>query len=126
MEKLYIEKMGCDFFIGDPIEKVSDMINHRYYIKGVTLKDGRTVDTIEISSGVRYKLNSKGILQKVDNFKLWVSSYYYDENGNCSRIKEIDDKFNSYDLTYTQKNVLYFINQISKKQYDVIEKAERY
>lgn len=123
--KLYIEKMGCDFYYGDPINEVSDMINHRYYIKDIEMKDGRIIDTIEIMNGARYE-RKKGSLKVKDNFKLWLNTYFYKENGDCVRLPEIEQNVNSLDLTYTKENVLKVINQISKNQYDVIEIIERY
>lgn len=123
--KLYIEKMGCDFYYNDPIEKISDMINHRYYIKDIKLKDGRTIDCIEIMNGARY-IYKNGKQEKQDNFKLWLNTYYYDEDGNCTRIKEVEDYCNSKNLLYTQKNVLDIINNISQEKYTKIEIIERY
>lgn len=119
--KLYIEKMGCDFHYDDPISKISDMENHRYYIKNIEMNDGKVVDTIEVTHGARY--NNKKVK---DNFKLLIDTYYYKENGDCVRLPEIENSINDLDLNYTKENLLNIINRISKNKYDVIEIVERY
>ena len=124
-KKLYIEKMGCDFFYGDEINEISDMINHRYYIKDIETKDGKKIDTIEIMNGARYE-EKNGKLQVKDNFKLWLNTYYYNNNGDCVRLPKIENDVNKLDLLYTKENVLKVINKISRQHYDVIEIIERY
>lgn len=126
---LYLEKMGCDFFVKDEIEKVSDLNNYRYYIHDIVLKDGTKCDVIEISNGARYQ-TKKGTTKCVDMFGLWVSTYWHDGDGVCWGLTKIDKKLNArnFDLStiYTQKEVLKTINSISKTKYDQIKIYERY
>lgn len=126
---LYIEKMGCDFFYKDEIEKISDLGNYRFYTHNIELKNGKTCDTIEITNGARYQ-NVKGQLKSVDMFGLWLSTYYTDKNGTCKALLDIDKQINkkNYDLSiiYTKKDLLKAINEISKNKYTSIEIIEKY
>ena len=127
---LYIEKMGCDFFYNDPIEKISDLENHRFYTHNKELKNGEMCDTIEIMNGARYQREKKGNLKNVDMFGLWIQTYQKDKDGCSWGLLDIDHAINkkNYDLSiiYTKKDLLNAINEISKKQYNKIEIIERY
>lgn len=126
---LYIEKMGCDFFYKDEIEKISDLGNYRFYTHDLELKDGTICNTVEITNGARYQ-NIKGELKTVDMFGLWIQTYCQDENGYSWGLLDIDKKINqknfNLSITYTKKDLLNVINEISKNQYTSIEIIERY
>lgn len=119
---LYLEKMGCDFYLGDEINNISDMINHRYYAKNIITKDNINIDTLEIMNGARYDSN----LKLKDYFKLYITTYCYAKNDNCYGIYKLDAKISNQDLLYTQSNVLKIVNEISKIHYDKIKFVEKY
>lgn len=58
---LYLIKMGNDFNKNDEIIKNSDLNNYRYFIHNITLKNNKNLDTLEISSGARYKYKNNKI-----------------------------------------------------------------
>ena len=126
---LYLEKMGCDFFCGDEIEKVSDLNNYRYYIHNIELKDGKKLNTLEVSKGARYQQTAKGF-KHIDDFGCWFHTYYIDNDGACWGLIDIDKELNkgNYNDTniYTKETILNLVNSISKIQYTNIEYVERF
>ena len=126
---LYLEKMGMDFFYDDEITKVSNLNNYRYYIHNIELKDGKKLDTLEVSRGARYKQTTKET-KHIDNFGCWFNTYYYKENGDCIALLELDKKLNkgNYNCNniYNKETILNLVNSISKIQYKNIEYIERF
>ena len=126
---LYLEKMGCDFFYGDEIEKVSDLNNYRYYIHNIELKDGKKLNTLEVSRGARYQQTAKG-LNHIDDFGCWFHTYYIDNGGACWGLIDIDKELNKGNYNsenfYTKETILKLVNSISKVQYTNIKYIERY
>ena len=116
---LYLEKMGCDFFYDDEITKISDLNNYRYYIHNLELKDGKNLNTLEISRGARYQQTTKEV-KHIDDFGCWFHTYYYKDNGVCIALLELDKKLNkgNYNTTniYNKKTILSLINSISKNK----------
>ena len=114
---LYLEKMGCDFFVDDDITKISDLTNYRYYTHNIELKSGEKLDTLEIGHGARYQLNKNG--------------YKYIDNFGCEwGLLELDKQLNKGNYNngnlYTKETILNLINSISKNQYTNIEYIERF
>ena len=137
---LYLEKMGCDFFCGDEIEKVSDLNNYRYYIHNIELKDNLTskklkenknkiLNTLEVGHGARYLQTTKGF-KHVDDFGCWFHTYYIDNDGACWGLIDIDKELNKGNYNnnniYTKETFLNLVNSISKIQYTNIEYIERF
>lgn len=126
---LYLEKMGCDFFVDDDITKISNLNNYRYYAYNIELKSGEKLDTLEIGHGARYQRNKNGY-KYIDSFGCWFQTYYKDKDGCEWGLLELDKKLNkgNYDKTniYTKENILNLINSISKNQYTNIEYIERF
>lgn len=134
---LYLEKMGCDFFVNDEITKISNLNNYRYYIHNIELKEDLKsdklkennkyiLDTLEVGHGARYDKNYKHI----DNFGTWFHTYYYDNDNACYGLIDIDKELNKSnyndDNIYTKETILKLVNSISKIQYTNIEYIERY
>lgn len=134
---LYLEKMGCDFFAGDDIPKISDLNNYRYYIHNIELKNNLNsnklkenkkyiLDTLEVGCGARYDKNYKHI----DDFGCWFQSYYKDKDGCEWGLLELDKQLNKGNFNnsniYTKKTILKLVNSISKNQYANIEYIERF
>lgn len=137
---LYLEKMGCDFFVNDGITKVSDLNNYRYYVHNIELKENLKndklkennkyiLDTLEIGHGARYKKTNKGY-ENVDSFGTWFQSYYRDNEGRCWGLLEIDKELNKGNYNneniYTKETILKLVNSISKIKYTNIEYIEKY
>ena len=134
---LYLEKMVCDFFVGDDIEKISDLNNYRYYIHNIELKNNLNsnklkenkkyiLDTLEVVCGARYDKN----YNHTDSFGCWFHTYYYDNDNICYGLVDIDKELNkgNYNKSniYTKKTILKLVNSISKNQYTNIEYIERF
>lgn len=126
---LFLEKMGCDFFYGDEIEKVSDLNNYRYYTHNIELKSGEKLDTLEIGHGARYQRNKNGY-KYIDSFGCWFQTYYKDKDGCEWGLLELDKQLNKGNYNngnlYTKETILNLVNSISKIQYTNIEYVERF
>lgn len=129
MEKiLYLEKMGNDFPIGEPIREFSDLGNYRLRFKNIRLAD-KYIETLrpnaipvisgDIISGRDYtKTNAK-------QTKVFLDSQYELENGQAYRPLAVESIVNNKNYSYTKKDVLKAINSISKYTYTKIEIIER-
>lgn len=129
MEKiLYLEKMGNDFSIGEPIREFSDLGNYRLRFKNIRLAD-KYIETLrpnaipvisgDIISGRDYT-NAK-------QTKVFLDSQYELENGQIYRPLTVESIVNNKNYSYTKKDVLKAINSISKYTYtkiEIIEKGE--
>lgn len=126
---LYLEKMGCDFFVNDDIVKISNLNNYRYYAHNIELKSGEKLDTLEIGHGARYQLNKNGC-KYIDSFGCWFQTYYKDKDGCEWGLLELDKQLNKGNYNngnlYTKETILNLINSISKNQYINIEYIERF
>lgn len=126
---LYLEKMGCNFFVNDDIAKISDLNNYRYYTHDIELKSGEKLDTLEIGHGARYQRNKNGY-KYIDSFGCWFQTYYKDKDGCEWGLLELDKQLNKGNYNkknvYNKKTILNLINSISKKQYTNIEYIERF
>ena len=125
-KNLYLIKMGNDFNKNDEIIKNSDLNNYRYFIHDITLKNNKNLDTLEISSGARYKYKNNKIYRN-DCFGCWIQTYFYKENGDCIGLHEIDKKINlgnyqndNYNNFYNKATILKIVNSISKYEYNNI------
>lgn len=127
---LYLEKMGCNFFVDDDITKISDLNNYRYYTHNIELKSGEKLDTLEIGHGARYQLDNKNGYKYIDNFGCWFQTYYKDKDGCEWGLLELDKQLNKGNYNngnlYTKETILNLINSISKNQYTNIEYIERF
>lgn len=126
---LYLEKMGCDFFVDDDIAKISNLNNYRYYTHNIELKSGEKLDTLEIGHGARYRLDKNGY-KYIDSFGCWFQTYYKDKDGCEWGLLEIDKQLNKGNYNngnlYTKETILKLVNSISKNQYTNIEYIERF
>lgn len=137
---LYLEKMGCDFFVGDDITKISNLNNYRYYIHNIELKNNLNsnklkenkkyiLDTLEVGHGARYQYNKNGY-KYIDSFGCWFQTYCKDKDGCEWGLLELDEQLNKGNYNngnlYTKETILNLINSISKNQYTNIEYIERF
>ena len=129
MEKiLYLEKMGMDFPIGEPIRKLSDLENYRLRFKDVVLKDEfiKTLrsNAIPVISGdlISGRDYTKGT---TTGTKLFLDTEYQTEEGNFYRPLTIESIISMNDYAYTKEDVLKVINLISKEKYTKIEILEK-
>jgi hypothetical protein len=129
MEKvLYLEKMGNDFPIGEPIRKLSDLGNYRLRFKDVVLKDELAnmlrENAIPVISGdlISGRDYTKGT---VNSTKLFLDTEYQTEEGNFYRPLTIESIISMNDYEYTKEDVLKVINLISKEKYTKIEILEK-
>ena len=127
---LYLEKMGNDFPMGEPIKDLSDLENYRLRFKNIklnkkyinTLKEN-AIPIIEgdIISGRDY---TKGTLN-IKGTKLFLDTQYNTIDGSTYRPLTIESIFNNKDYEYTKKDVLKVINEISEDTYTSIVILER-
>ena len=129
MEKvLYLEKMGNDFPIGEPIRELSDLGNYRLRFKDVVLKDEfkKTLrkNAIPVISGdlISGRDYTKGT---TTGTKLFLDTEYQTEEGNFYRPLTIESIISMNDYAYTKEDVLKAINLISKEKYTKIEILEK-
>lgn len=134
--KLYLVKMGLDFWCDDQRVKGSDIGNYRVNtakecIKG---KDGN-VYFLEFSRGTRrnyrtkHKITGKPlkkpVIEIVSENVLFLSTQYSNENG-CFRNHKLEEQvFNGDGLPYNQESILKVVNMISCDHYDEIVFVER-
>lgn len=134
---LYLEKMGCDFFCDDEINKVSDLNNYRYYIHNIKLKNNLNIeklknnkniilDTLEVGRGARYIYTNSGF-KRADDFGCWFNTYYRDDDDVCWSLIDINNKLNKGNYNteniYTKETILKLVNSISEIQYTNIEEV---
>lgn len=131
MKKLIMYKRGMDYYNDET--KDSDIGNFRivtddYNIKG---KDGN-VYFIECSlwrnrkkARNNHKITGKPLLHTkydiINTIGLSIDMQYNDINGNCWGNGKLENKINEKNYSYTKKDVLQAINDISIKQYTDIE-----
>lgn len=127
---LYLEKMGCDFPIGEPIRELSDLGNYRLRFKGVKLNN-KYINTLrenaipiiegDLISGREYK---SGTLE-VKGTKLFLDTQYDTQDGRTYRPLVVESTISHRNYEYTKKDVLKAINEISKDTYTDIVILER-
>lgn len=127
---LYLEKMGNNFPIGEPIKDLSDLENYRLRFKNIklnkkyinTLRDN-AIPIIEgdIISGRSYK---DGTLY-IKGTKLFLDTQYNTTDGGTYRPLTIESIIHNKDYEYTKKDVLKAINEISEDTYTSIVIVER-
>lgn len=127
MTKLKMEKMGMNIYKGSDLEGKTDLTNFRYYLHNIELKNSKTCRVIEITRGARYTEQSLKEHKSADMLGTWFHTYYYDENGVCRGLLDIDKELNrgnyKNENLFTKKTILKLINNISKIQYDEIEEV---
>lgn len=121
---LYLEKMGNDFPIGEPIRELSDLGNYRLRFKDIVLKDelaktlrDNAIPVIsgDLISGRDYTKDT------VNSTKLFLDTEYQTTEGNYYRPLVIESLISMKDYAYTKEDVLKAINSISKEEYTKIE-----
>lgn len=127
---LYLEKMGNDFPMGEPIKGLSDLENYRLRFKNIKLNKKYTntlrenaIPIIEgdIISGRDY---TKGTLN-IKGTKLFLDTQYTTIDGGIYRPLTIESIIHNKDYEYTKKDVLKAINEISEDTYTSIVILER-
>ena len=127
---LYLEKMGNDFPIGEPIKGLSDLENYRLRFKNIKLNK-KYINTLrenavpiiegDIISGRNYR---KGTLD-IKGTKLFLDTQYSTTDGGTYRPLTIESIIHNKNYEYTKKDVLKAINEISKDTYTKIIIVER-
>ena len=110
---LKMEKMGMNIYEGSDLKGITDLTNFRYYSHNIELKNGKTCKVIEITRGARYTKRSLKNYKSEDMLGTWFSTYYYDENGTCKGLLDIDKELNKGN----------YENSISAIKYDEIEEV---
>lgn len=127
---LFLECRGCDFFINDKINELSDMTNYRVLAFNIIAKNGITY-ILEITSGKKrqwrttHKKTNKPlknpIIEILSENYLCIGNEYENEKGAWGDLN-FYKKFGleNHNFEYTKKDVLQAINKISIKQYNNI------
>ena len=134
--KLYLVKMGLDFWSDDQRVKESDIGNYRVNTakECITGKDGN-VYFLEFCRGTRrnyrttHKITGKPlkkpIIEIISENALTLDTQYSNEKG-CFRNLKIEKEFySSPALPYTKESILKVVNLISCDHYDEIVFVER-
>lgn len=127
---LYLEKMGNDFPIGEPIKDLSDLGNYRLRFKNIKLNK-KYINTLrenaipiiegDIISGRNYREDTLDI----KSTKLFLDTQYNTIDGGTYRPLTIESIIHNKNYEYTKKDVLKAINEISKDTYTKIIIVER-
>lgn len=125
---LYLEKRGCDFFHGDPIETQSDVGNYRVFMR---FTDHNGVEVCgDICRGDVYRYTHKTTGKPLKHRKFEHSCGMFDmfqyteqETGRTFRYRLPQGCTDG--LRYTLKDILTLINRVSCKHYDVAEVVDR-
>ena len=127
---LFLECRGCYFWNDDPVINESDIGNYRVgtYNYSIQAKNGRQY-VIEFGTYTKYtyrthhKKNGKQLKKPVKELvktnALHVSTQFENEKG-CWADLTLEKEIHSKLLSYTRKDILKMINEISIKQYDKI------
>ena len=124
---LKMEKMGMNIYNDSDLKGITDLSNFRYYIHNIKLKNGKTCKVIEITRGARYTEQSLKEHKSADMLGTWFQTYYYDENGVCRGLLDIDKELNrgnyKNENLFTKKTILKLINSVSAIKYDEIKEV---
>lgn len=124
---LEMEKMGMNIYKDSDLKDITNLSNFRYYLHNIELKNGKICKVIEISRGARYTKKSLMKHKSADMFGTWFHTYYYDENGVCRGLLDIDKELNKGNYEnknlYTKETILKLINSISVIKYDEIKEV---
>ena len=124
---LEMEKMGMNIYKDSDLKGITDLSNFRYYLHNIELKNGKTCEVIEITRGARYDKKSLRKHKSKDMFGAWFHTYYYDENGVCKGLLDIDKELNKGNYEnenlYNKETILKLINSISTIKYDEIKEV---
>lgn len=133
MEKiLYLEKRGCDFIPGDPINTLSDIGNYRVCTAEANIAgENGKIYFLEFTGGMRYKYRTKNkftgkplkkaVKELINANGLWIDAQYTDEAGSSFGDSKLETEIDNQNLSYTKKNILKVVNHISKDCYTRIE-----
>lgn len=131
---ILLERRGCNFWDDEPIQKVSDFDNYRYFIHNlITYKKyqindfekmhgeitrGTAPNTSHVGAETKQKIKERIKEGKRLDMLMTFSDYQYDKKGMCwGHFHKFYDLLDYYKSEYTTKFFLQFINKISKIKY---------
>ena len=117
---LYLEKRGCDFFKGDPINEQSDVGNYRVFMSFTDKNGVEVCGDICRGDVYRYKHKITGKPLKHRKFEHSCGLYEHfqyteQETGLTFGYKLPEGILDG--LRYTLKDILWLVNQLSKDEY---------
>ena len=120
---LQLERRGCDFFKGDPINEHSDVGNYRVFVKFIDKNGIEVCGDFSRCPVYRYhhKITGKPLKHRKfeHDYGIYAGLQYTDENNMCWGYKFPEGILSG--LYYTKQNILNVVNQLSNIHYDSVE-----
>lgn len=131
---ILLERRGCNFWSDEPIKKVSDFDNYRYFIHNIVtykkyqVKDfermcgeitrGAAPNIRHVGEETKQKIKERTKEGKRLDTLMTFSDYQYDKKGMCwGHFHRFSYLLDYYLSEYTTQFFLQFINKISKIKY---------